>query len=297
MPFEEAPFGVTGLETAFAACHTHLVRTGELDLALLVSRMSQDPAAALGLPVPTLDDGADGRPGPDRPRRRGARGRRGVPEQVAQLGIPRRRPLRSGDADDRGRADRMEDVETRHAALLRREDTGLILVDVQEAFRPVIDGFDRRGGQLRPPRRGLRRAGPPGAGERAVPQGPRTDRPRAGRAAARRRRDDREAALLGLRGRRLRRGDRGRRLPGLGDRGHRDPRLRQPDRARPAGARPTTSTSPPTRSPRERPRTGPSAWRRWPPTGPASPAPRWPSSRCSRWPARRSSRQISKLVR
>ena len=23
-PFEEAPFGVTGLETAFAACHTHL---------------------------------------------------------------------------------------------------------------------------------------------------------------------------------------------------------------------------------------------------------------------------------
>ena len=28
VPFEEAPFGVTGLETAFAACHTHLVRTG-----------------------------------------------------------------------------------------------------------------------------------------------------------------------------------------------------------------------------------------------------------------------------
>ena len=27
--------------------------------------------------------------------------------------------------------------------MLRREDTGLILVDVQEAFRPVIDGFDR----------------------------------------------------------------------------------------------------------------------------------------------------------
>jgi nicotinamidase-related amidase len=30
----------------------------------------------------------------------------------------------------------------RHPALLRREDTGLIVVDVQEAFRPVIDGFD-----------------------------------------------------------------------------------------------------------------------------------------------------------
>lgn len=31
---------------------------------------------------------------------------------------------------------------TRHPALLRREDTGLILVDIQEAFRPVIDGFE-----------------------------------------------------------------------------------------------------------------------------------------------------------
>lgn len=32
--------------------------------------------------------------------------------------------------------------ERRHPALLGREGTGLILVDVQEAFRPVIDGFD-----------------------------------------------------------------------------------------------------------------------------------------------------------
>lgn len=30
----------------------------------------------------------------------------------------------------------------RHPGLLRREQTGLILVDVQEAFRPVIDRFD-----------------------------------------------------------------------------------------------------------------------------------------------------------
>jgi nicotinamidase-related amidase len=30
----------------------------------------------------------------------------------------------------------------RHPALLEREETGLILVDVQEAFRPVIDRFD-----------------------------------------------------------------------------------------------------------------------------------------------------------
>jgi nicotinamidase-related amidase len=30
----------------------------------------------------------------------------------------------------------------RHAALLRRENSGLVVVDVQEGFRPVIDGFD-----------------------------------------------------------------------------------------------------------------------------------------------------------
>jgi nicotinamidase-related amidase len=35
-----------------------------------------------------------------------------------------------------------EVVIRRHPALLRRERTGLILVDVQEAFRPVIDRFD-----------------------------------------------------------------------------------------------------------------------------------------------------------
>jgi dihydroorotase len=58
VPFEEAPFGVTGLETAFAACHTHLVVTGELPLELLVRRMSTDAAAAVGLPEPTLAPGS-----------------------------------------------------------------------------------------------------------------------------------------------------------------------------------------------------------------------------------------------
>jgi dihydroorotase len=57
-PFEEAPFGVIGLETAFAACHTHLVLPGLLPLETLARRMSTDPAAALGLPVPTLAAGA-----------------------------------------------------------------------------------------------------------------------------------------------------------------------------------------------------------------------------------------------
>lgn len=57
-PFEDAPFGVTGLETAFSSCYTHLVIPGLVPLELLVQRMSSDPASALGLPVPTLTEGA-----------------------------------------------------------------------------------------------------------------------------------------------------------------------------------------------------------------------------------------------
>jgi dihydroorotase len=39
-PFELAPMGVTGLETAFAALHTGLVLPGEIGLALLVERLT-----------------------------------------------------------------------------------------------------------------------------------------------------------------------------------------------------------------------------------------------------------------
>jgi dihydroorotase len=53
-PFEEAPFGVIGLETAFAALHTSLVLPGVLPLATLLERMSAGPARAFGLPVPRL---------------------------------------------------------------------------------------------------------------------------------------------------------------------------------------------------------------------------------------------------
>ena len=53
-PFEEAPFGVTGLETAFGALHTYLVRPGVLPLETLLERMSAGPARAFGLPVPRI---------------------------------------------------------------------------------------------------------------------------------------------------------------------------------------------------------------------------------------------------
>ena len=50
VPFEQAPMGTTGLETAFAALHTGLVVPGELGLGLLVERMTAG-AALFGLPA------------------------------------------------------------------------------------------------------------------------------------------------------------------------------------------------------------------------------------------------------
>ena len=58
VPFEEAPFGVTGLETAFSALHTHLVVPGVLTLEILLERMSTGPARAFGLAEPRIEVGA-----------------------------------------------------------------------------------------------------------------------------------------------------------------------------------------------------------------------------------------------
>ena len=58
-PFEAAPFGVTGLETAFAVLNTRLVEPGVLPLATLVERMSAGPAAVYGLERPRIAVGAE----------------------------------------------------------------------------------------------------------------------------------------------------------------------------------------------------------------------------------------------
>ena len=58
VPFEAAPFGVTGLETAFAALYTGLVEPGLLKLETLLERMSAGPARAYGLDVPRIAIGA-----------------------------------------------------------------------------------------------------------------------------------------------------------------------------------------------------------------------------------------------
>ncbi len=53
----KAPFGVVGLETAFALTVTELVRTGKLTLNQLVERMSLSPAKVLGINKGSLQVG------------------------------------------------------------------------------------------------------------------------------------------------------------------------------------------------------------------------------------------------
>jgi dihydroorotase len=54
VPFEAAPFGVTGLETAFAALYTHLVEPGLVSLEVLLERMSAGSASTYGLEEPRI---------------------------------------------------------------------------------------------------------------------------------------------------------------------------------------------------------------------------------------------------
>ena len=57
VPFEAAPFGVTGLETAFAVLYTRLVKPGLLSLETLLERMSAGPARTFGIAQPRVAAG------------------------------------------------------------------------------------------------------------------------------------------------------------------------------------------------------------------------------------------------
>jgi dihydroorotase len=56
--FDDAPFGIVGLETALGVAYTELVKGGVLTLPELISRMSTVPARLFGLPGGTLRPGA-----------------------------------------------------------------------------------------------------------------------------------------------------------------------------------------------------------------------------------------------
>ncbi|HKO29484.1 MAG TPA: dihydroorotase [Solirubrobacteraceae bacterium] len=53
VPFEQAPMGTTGLETAFAALYTELVISGEIELGTVIERMTAG-GALYGLPIPRV---------------------------------------------------------------------------------------------------------------------------------------------------------------------------------------------------------------------------------------------------
>lgn len=55
-PFEEAPFGITGLETAFAVLHEELVADGTIGLSALVERMTAG-CVPFGLDAPRITPG------------------------------------------------------------------------------------------------------------------------------------------------------------------------------------------------------------------------------------------------
>lgn len=56
--FDRAPFGVIGLETAFALTYTHLVLPGVITLNEMIRKMSTAPARILGLRAGTLKPGS-----------------------------------------------------------------------------------------------------------------------------------------------------------------------------------------------------------------------------------------------
>jgi dihydroorotase len=58
VPFEQAPMGTTGLETAFAAVYTELVVPGVLDLGLVVERMTGG-GEPFGIPAPRIASGEE----------------------------------------------------------------------------------------------------------------------------------------------------------------------------------------------------------------------------------------------
>lgn len=59
LQFDQAPFGVTGLETALGVGITYLVNSGIMDLGKLVECMSETPARIFNLPGGRLEEGAE----------------------------------------------------------------------------------------------------------------------------------------------------------------------------------------------------------------------------------------------
>src|SRR5215207_4374078 len=56
--FDQAPFGITGLETAVSLCFDRLVHPGLISVTRLVELLSVNPARVLHVPGGSLSEGA-----------------------------------------------------------------------------------------------------------------------------------------------------------------------------------------------------------------------------------------------
>ena len=105
VPFEAAPFGVIGLETAFSALYTNLVVPGLLTLETLLERLSAGPAAIFGLAAPRIAVGARANLTLIDTEASWTRAAAAVPLALDQLVADRRAARRPHPPDDRRRPD------------------------------------------------------------------------------------------------------------------------------------------------------------------------------------------------
>ena len=145
---------------------------------------------------------------------------------------------------------------------LDRSRAALVVVDVQEAFRPAVLDFEQVARQRGGAGAGRARAGAADARHRAVPEGPRAHGARGGRAPRRDVSRSRRSPSARSRRTASRRAARGAPRPGpaVRDRG---PRVREPDGRGPARGRRRGARRRRTPSPRARRRTARSACTRW----------------------------------
>ncbi len=144
-PFELAPMGVTGLESGVCRALHRAGRAGGAragaaggadDLRRGAVRPGDPPHRARRPREPV----------PGRPRRRVGGGRERLPEPLGELRLRRAPGARQGAAHHRRGSGGLPRALVRHrsgAVMLRREETTLVVVDVQEAFRAAVLDFER----------------------------------------------------------------------------------------------------------------------------------------------------------
>ena len=157
MPFEEAPMGTTGLETAFAAIYTELVLPGVLPLELVVDKLSSG-AALVELPLPAIRAGRGRTSACVDLEAEYEVGEAGYESRSENCCFAGRTPARPRARHGRRRRRRLPPAHVlrrgRRVSLLERERAALVVVDVQEGFRSY-ESLRRRS---RPPAAGSSRA-------------------------------------------------------------------------------------------------------------------------------------------